>query len=135
MHYVLGNPPFVGAKMLDDEQRADMEQLFDGVKGAGVLDYVAAWYFKAAEYMTAVRPESVEAHASTSSARTDVRPLSSRPTPSPRANRSASCGASCCPAFGIKIHFAHRTFAWSSEARGKAPVHCVIIGFARFRER
>ncbi|MDO8311543.1 MAG: N-6 DNA methylase, partial [Sideroxyarcus sp.] len=54
--YILGNPPFVGKKEQNVSQKIDMEQIFHSVKGAGVLDYVAAWYLKAAQYMTSVRP-------------------------------------------------------------------------------
>ena len=75
--YVLGNPPFIGKQLQNTQQKDDMERIFHSMKGAGVLDYVAAWYVKAARYIDTVRPELVEglraAHASTSSARTEIR--------------------------------------------------------------
>jgi hypothetical protein len=130
LSYLLGNPPFVGSKMLSDEQRREMETIFSGTKGFGVLDYVACWYRKAAEYMAAEN-------------------LLAKVLNNPEDNVSG--GAHICAAFvstnsitqgeqvgilwpdllrrGIKIHFAHRTFQWNSEARGKAAVHCIIIGF------
>ncbi|MDH2918370.1 MAG: DUF559 domain-containing protein [Sideroxydans sp.] len=67
--YLLGNPPFIGSKMLGDAQRKDMESIFHGVKGAGVLDYVAAWYLKAAQYMTETSPHQEITTASTPSPR------------------------------------------------------------------
>ena len=81
--------------------------------GAGVLDYVAAWYRKAADYM-AENPAIEAAFVSTNSI-----------------TQGEQVGILWPDLFrrGVKIHFAHRTFQWSSEARGKAAVHCVIIGF------
>ena len=110
--YVLGNPPFVGAKYQTSEQRADMEAVSEGVKNAGLLDYVTAWYFKAAAYIrsTGVRVAFVSTNSIT---------------------QGEQVGVLWTELFrrGIRIHFAHRTFAWQSEARGKAHVHVVIIGF------
>ncbi len=54
--YVLGNPPFVGAKFMDDAQRGDTRAVFAGIDNAGLLDFVAAWYVKAAQYVRAVEP-------------------------------------------------------------------------------
>ena len=111
--YVLGNPPFVGKQFMSVEQKADMALVCGRVKGSGVLDFVTGWYFKAAEYSagTAVRC----AFVSTNSISQGEQP-----------------GILWGELFGhyrMKIHFAHRTFAWESEARGKAHVHVVIIGF------
>jgi type II restriction/modification system DNA methylase subunit YeeA len=112
----MGNPPFVGSKYQSAEQRADMTRIFDGVHGAGVLDYVAAWYLKAAQYMqgTPIACAFVSTNSITQGEQVSIlwQELFNR-----------------CQ---IKIHFAHRTFAWSSEASGKAAVHCVIVGFAAF---
>ena len=83
-------------------------------KGAGVLDFVAAWYRKAADYM-AENPAIKAAFVSTNSITQGEQVGVLWPDLLKR---------------GVKIHFAHRTFHWSSEARGKAAVHCVIIGFA-----
>ncbi len=114
LNYILGNPPFSGAKYMTDEQRNQITSIFSDVKSSGLLDYVTGWYRKAADYMI-LNPNIKTAFVSTNSISqgeqvgilwTDL--LSS----------------------GVKINFAHRTFEWSSEARGKATVHCVIIGFA-----
>ncbi len=109
--YVLGNPPFVGGKYQTDEQRADMEHVVGGLKNYGLLDYVTAWYFKAAEYLagTAVGVAFVSTNSIT---------------------QGEQVGVLWCELFrrGLIIRFAHRTFPWESEARGKAHVHVVIIG-------
>jgi hypothetical protein len=124
--YILGNPPFVGSKMLGDEQRKEMEQIFHGVKGAGVLDYVAAWYLKAARYMT-TRPEPVEG-----SARTGVRTAFVSTNSISQGEQVGILWGELLNKYHIKLHFAHRTFKWGNDARGKAAVHCVIVGFAPF---
>ncbi len=119
LSYILGNPPFVGSKYQSVEQRAEVEGVFRGVHGAGVLDYVAAWYLKAAQYMQGTR--IVCAFVSTNSIS--------------QGEQVGILWRELFNHYGIKIHFAHRTFAWSSEARGKAAVHCVIVGFAAFDTR
>jgi hypothetical protein len=133
--YVFGNPPFVGAKFMSDVQREEAQQVFADIKNGGLLDFVAAWYVRAARYINAVRPEPVEgqpsAHASTSSARTDVR-CAFVSTNSITQGEQAGVLWGWLLAQGIHIHFAHRTFQWSNEARGMAAVHCVIIGFGAF---
>lgn len=113
LSYLLGNPPFIGSKFLNDEQREEVTAVFPGVKGAGVLDYVACWYRKAADYMTET-PTIRAAFVSTNSI-----------------TQGEQVGALWPDLFrrGVRIHFAHRTFQWNSEARGKAAVHCVIVGF------
>ncbi|MBX9915308.1 MAG: class I SAM-dependent DNA methyltransferase [Pseudomonadaceae bacterium] len=110
---VIGNPPFLGKKEQSAAQKADMTLVMNGVAGAGVLDFVAAWYVKTARYMAA-KPALRCAFVSTNSI-----------------TQGEQVGVlwSWMLAQGIKIHFAHRTFAWSNEARGKAAVHCVIVGF------
>ncbi|MDD3530754.1 DNA methyltransferase [Thauera mechernichensis] len=111
--YLLGNPPFVGAKYMDDAQREDARAVFFGIENAGLLDFVAAWYVKAARYMAA-HPPIRAAFVSTNSI-----------------TQGEQVGAlwGWMLAQGVKIHFAHRTFSWTNEARGKAAVHCVIVGF------
>ncbi|MBK9604914.1 MAG: class I SAM-dependent DNA methyltransferase [Betaproteobacteria bacterium] len=113
--YVLGNPPFVGAKFLNDAQRADVAQVFAGIEGGGLLDLVAAWYVKAARYVpdTNIRCAFVSTNSITQGEQVGVL-------------------WGWLLAQGIHIHFAHRTFRWSNEARGMAAVHCVIIGFGAF---
>jgi hypothetical protein len=112
--YVLGNPPFVGAMLLSPEQRADMVSVAGEMKGIGVLDYVTGWYLKAADYISGTR--IAVAFVSTNSI-----------------TQGEQVGILWGELFGryrLKIHFAHRTFSWTSEARGKAHVHVVVIGFA-----
>ena len=113
--YVLGNPPFVGAKFLGDAQRADVAVVFAGIEGGGLLDFVAAWYVKAAAYIrgTQIRCAFVSTNSISQGEQVGV-----------------LWGSLL--ARGIHIHFAHRTFQWSNEARGTAAVHCVIIGFGAF---
>ena len=114
LSYILGNPPFGGSKFLLESQRSDMQSVFHDISSAGLLDFVSAWYRKAADYM-AENPKIKAAFVSTNSI-TQGEQVSVLWTDLLRR--------------GVKIHFAHRTFQWSSEARGKAAVHCVIIGFA-----
>ena len=143
--YVFGNPPFIGKQLQNAKQKVEMEEVFHGVKGAGVLDYVAAWYVKAARYMTNIpqTPPNL--------------PLSGEEPPSPSLTREGRGGlvsgirtafvstnsitqgeqvgilwGELLNKYHIKIHFAHRTFQWSNEASGMAAVHCVIIGFGAF---
>jgi hypothetical protein len=113
--YVLGNPPFIGAKFLDDAQRDDTRQVFTGIDNAGLLDYVAGWYVLAAHYGKA-NPAMRCAFVSTNSI-----------------CQGEQVGVlwGWLLAQGIRIHFAHRTFSWNNEARNKAAVHCVIVGFGR----
>jgi len=112
--YILGNPPFVGAKFLYDDQRAEVAAVFHDTKSSGLLDYVACWYRKAADFMSKW-PETESAFVSTNSI---------------TQGEQAGVLWPELMRLGVKINFAHRTFQWSSAARGKAAVHCVIIGFA-----
>lgn len=110
--FVLGNPPFVGAKYQSDEQRADMTVVAGDVKNSGLLDYVTAWYLKATDYIVG----------------TDV-PVAFVSTNSISQGEQVGVLWTELLRRGVRIRFAHRTFAWQSEARGKAHVHVVIIGF------
>jgi len=114
LSYILGNPPFVGKHLQSSDQKAELMAVFHGTKSAGVLDYVACWYRKAVNYMSA-NPSIRTAFVSTNSITQGEQPGVLWPEMLRQ---------------GVKIHFAHRTFQWSSEARGKAAVYCVIIGFA-----
>ena len=133
--YILGNPPFVGAKFMDDAQRQDSRIVFNALDNGGLLDFVAAWYVKAARYISnPVRPELVEgqltAHGSTSSPRTELNiKCAFVSTNSITQGEQVGVLWSWMLAQGIKIHFAHSTFSWSNEARSNAAVYCVIIGF------
>ncbi len=135
--YVLGNPPFVGAKFMSDAQRADARAVFTGIDGAGLLDFVAAWYVKAARYLRAadmLLKQELPAQA-TQALEADFVQNPAAPRVAFVSTNSITQGEQVgvlwgwLLAQGVHIHFAHRTFAWSNEARGKAAVHCVIIGF------
>jgi hypothetical protein len=114
--YVLGNPPFVGKHYQNKDQRADMVQVFSNFKNIGDIDYVVSWFYRAAEYIQGTRIQ-VGLVATNSITQGEQVPL---------------VWGLLFDRFKIKIHFAHRTFAWESEARGKAHVHVVIIGFGAF---
>ena len=113
LDYIMGNPPFVGARLMDSAQKEDVNLIFDGWKNAGNLDYVCCWYKKAADMMNGTTIRS--ALVSTNSV-----------------SQGESVANLWKPLFGAGVHidFAHRTFRWDSEAKIKAHVHCVIIGFS-----
>lgn len=108
--YVLGNPPFVAKKRRNTEQVEDMERIFGG---RTVLDYVTAWFVQAAEYVKG-RPTRVAFVATNSIVQGEQVPALW-----PR-----------LLAAGMQIDFAHRSFRWTSEARGRAAVYVVIVGFS-----
>lgn len=111
--HVLGNPPFVGSKFQSPEQRIELTAIARKVKNAGLLDYVTGWYFKAAEY---IQGKAITvAFVSTNSIS--------------QGEQVGVLWQELYERYGISIIFAHRTFAWESEARGKAHVHVVIVGF------
>ncbi|MFZ3217688.1 MAG: DNA methyltransferase [Candidatus Acidiferrales bacterium] len=114
--YVLGNPPFVGKHYRTEEQRQDLLAVHGGVRAAADLDYVTAWYRKAAEYIHGSR--ITVAFVSTNSIT--------------QGEQVPLLWPVLFSQYAIKIHFAHRTFPWESEARGRAHVHVVIIGFGAF---
>ncbi len=116
LDYIMGNPPFVGHHYQSAEQKADQSQVMHKISAHGVLDFVANWHVKAAEYMRNNR-EIETAFVSTNSI---------------TQGEQAGLLWSLLLANGVRINFAHRTFQWNNEARGKAAVHCVIIGFALF---
>ena len=111
--YIMGNPPFIGARLMGKEQKADVNTIFPGWKNAGNLDYVCCWYKKAADIMqgTSVRSALVSTNS---------------------VSQGESVANLWKPLFdaGVHIDFAYRTFRWDSEAKIKAHVHCVIIGFS-----
>lgn len=116
LSYILGNPPFGGARIMSKEQKADLAFAFDNFKGVGDLDFVTGWYIKAASYIqnTGIKVAFVSTNSVTQGEQVGI------------------LWSLLFQEYGIKIHFAHRTFKWSNEARGKAAVFCVIIGFAAF---
>ena len=113
LNYIMGNPPFLGARLMDKEQKSDVNEIFKGWKNVGNLDYVSCWYKKCADFMknTSIRSALVSTN-------------------------SVSQGESVADLWkpllknGVHIDFAYRTFQWDSEATIKAHVHCVIIGFS-----
>jgi type I restriction-modification system DNA methylase subunit len=112
--YILGNPPFVGKQYQTEEQKKDISKIFNGINGAGVLDYVACWYVKAAEYMKK-HPAARTALVSTNSIT--------------QGEQKNILWNALLTNYKIKIQFAHQTFKWHNEAEGVAGVHCVVIGF------
>jgi hypothetical protein len=116
-NYILGNPPFIGKHLQNTEQKKDMENVFVGVNGAGVLDYVTAWYIRAAQYM--------QTSLTTKAAFVSTNSIS-------QGEQVGILWNELFNKYKIKIHFAHRTFSWTNEAKGNAAVHVVIIGFAHF---
>ncbi len=114
LSYILGNPPFVGSKLLNREQRAEMADLFQQVANGKILDYVAAWYLLASKL---IQDSEIKcAFVSTNSII--------------QGEQVGVLWPVLINEFGINIHFAHTTFKWTNEAKGKAAVYCVIIGFA-----
>jgi hypothetical protein len=114
LSYILGNPPFIGSKMMNADQRDDLLAIAGSLKGAGILDFVSAWYLKAAHYVGvhSIRVAFVSTNSITQGEQVGV-----------------LWGEML--RLGTRIFFAHRTFQWSNEARGVAAVHCVIVGFAK----
>lgn len=111
--FIMGNPPFFGYSYQTEEQRADTKLVWAGVKGSGMLDFVANWYLCAARLMAKYGGRT--ALVSTNSITQGEQP-------------SIIWGE--LYKLGMEIDFAHRTFAWSNDAQGQAAVHVVIIGFS-----
>lgn len=131
--YVMGNPPFVGAKFMSDAQRADSAAAFAGIDNAGLLDFVCAWYVSAARYIRQIdNPAAPQIGVRLTAVHNFPIRCAFVSTNSITQGEQVGVLWSWLLAQGIKIQFAHRTFAWSNEARGKAAVHCVIVGFGLF---
>lgn len=113
LNYIMGNPPFVGARLMNSEQKNDVLKIFFDVKNNGNLDYVCCWYRKAAEFVkdTKIRAALVSTNSITQGEQVAIlwKKLFSD---------------------GIHIDYAYRTFRWDNEAYDKAHVHCVIVGFS-----
>lgn len=119
LNYIMGNPPFVGYSLQSPDQKGDILSVFVDKKGkpfktAGKIDYVAGWYYKAAQMIqhTQIRVALVSTNSIT------------------QGEQVAAIWKPLKELFGIHIDFAHRTFRWDSEAALKAHVHCVIVGFS-----
>ena len=114
--YIMGNPPFVGQSYRSDEQKQDMIDMFGKGSRETKQDYVICWYKKSLDYVGDYKNSSVKcAFVSTNSI----------------------CQGECVPTFwkdmidaGVEIEFARRTFIWTNEAKNKAAVHCVIVGYS-----
>lgn len=119
LNYIIGNPPFLGYSLQSPKQKADLLSVYVDETGkpyktAGKIDFVSAWYFKASQIMqnTSIRTALVSTNSIT------------------QGEQVASVWRPLYERFGIQIDFAHQTFKWNSEAKDKAAVHCVIIGFS-----
>ena len=119
LSYILGNPPFLGSRIMNREQKKEVEKIFCGMKNYGDLDYVTCWYKKAALYIQNTNIET--AFVSTNSICQGL--------------QVSILWTELCNKYGIKINFAYQAFKWSNEARGKAAVHCVITGFSQIERR
>lgn len=111
--YIMGNPPFVGARLMDEEQKKDVNDIFGKTKNVGNLDYVSCWYKKASDLLLGTNIKA--ALVSTNTITQGEQPAILWKTLMEN---------------GIKINFAYRTFRWDSESNTKAHVHCVIVGFS-----
>ncbi len=130
--YILGNPPFVGKQHQNDEQKGDMERICGSIPSYGLLDYVAAWYVKAVQYLKGDNLTQDLLSGLGGSVPKDHVRIAFVSTNSITQGEQVGALWSWLLGQGVKIHFAHRTFQWMNEARGMAAVHCVIIGFALF---
>lgn len=113
--HVVGNPPFVGKQYQTAEQKADVARIFQGVKGASALDYVACWFYKTAEYL---HGENVTARAALVSTNSIT-----------QGEQVSILWGPLLYRFGMKLQFAHQTFQWRNEGKRNAAVHCIIVGF------
>jgi hypothetical protein len=116
LSYILGNPPFYGKQYQSKEQKEDLEIVLNKISGGGVLDYVTAWYIKAAQYIqnTKIKVGFVSTNSISQGEQVGI------------------LWNELFNKYKIKIHFAHQTFNWKNEAKSNAAVHVVIIGFATF---
>jgi hypothetical protein len=124
--YIIGNPPFIGSKLMSQEQRNDVSEIFNSIDGSRLLDYVSAWYAKAAKYL-----HDYSCSDSNSSINdTQVAFVSTNSIV--QGEQVGLLWQYIKSRYGIKINFAHTTFRWTNEARGIAAVYCVIIGFSKY---
>ena len=117
LSYIMGNPPFVGARLMSKEQKEDVLSVWGAIKNIGNLDYVSCWYKKTSDAMknTTIKAALVSTNSITQGEQVAImwKPLME---------------------MGVKIDFAYRTFRWDSESNAKAHVHCVIVGFSCHRD-
>lgn len=112
-NYIMGNPPFIGARLMNESQKEDIATIFKGINNAGNVDYVGCWYIKCSEYMlgTIIETALVSTNSICQGEQPEIlwKPLIEK---------------------GIEINFAYRTFKWESDAKKKASVFCIIVGFS-----
>lgn len=116
LSFIIGNPPFIGSNIMKQNQRNQIVNEFNNVAGGGTLDYVTGWYIKAAKYIqnTQIKVAFVSTNSIVQGEQTNL------------------LWGLLQNTYGVKIHFAHRTFKWNNEAKGNAAVYCVIVGFANY---
>ncbi len=116
LSFIIGNPPFIGSNIMKQKQRDQIVKEFENISGGGTLDYVTGWYIKAAKFIvnTKIKVAFVSTNSIVQGEQTNL------------------LWGLLQNKYGIKIHFAHRTFKWNNESKGNAAVFCVIIGFANF---
>jgi len=119
LSYIMGNPPFVGSYMMTAEQKKDAVDIFGKIKLSNSIDYVGAWYHKAALYIqnTNISVAFVSTNSIT------------------QGEQVAPLWGKMFDTYGVSINFARRSFKWNSEATDKAAVHCVIVGFCKTPSR
>jgi type I restriction-modification system DNA methylase subunit len=113
LHYMMGNPPFIGKDYLNPQQKEDVESIFGTQAGSRKLDYVTCWHMKATQYMQG-NPQLKVAFVSTNSI---------------CQGEQVGYLWGTLLNLGVKIHFAHSTFKWQNEAPGQAAVFCIVVGF------
>ncbi len=119
LSYIIGNPPFIGSRMQTKKQKKELKESFDNVRNIGDLDYVCAWYVKAAKYIqnTKIKVAFVSTNSIVQGLQTGI------------------LWNILLNDYNVEIHFAHRTFKWNNEAKANAAVHVVIVGFANFKTK
>ncbi len=116
LSFILGNPPFIGHHLQSVQQKKELTSVLHDIKASGVMDYVSAWFYKAADYIqnTTIKAAFVSTNSIAQGEQVGI------------------LWSVLLEKYKIKIHFAHQTFNWSNEAKSNAAVHVVIIGFANF---
>src|SRR5699024_9109115 len=114
LSYILGNPPFVGSRMMNINQKSDIKNVAAEIKSKGILDFVCGWFIKAADYIrfTNIKTSFVSTNSIV------------------QGEQAITLWKYLIYNKNMVINFAHQTFQWNNEAKGKAKVYCVIIGFS-----
>ena len=119
LNYIIGNPPFLGARLMNEKQTEELKEVFGKLKGVGNLDYVAGWYGKTAQFINQsnIKCAFVSTNSITQGQQVPI------------------LWKYLVEDYKIVINFAYRTFNWNSEAKDKAAVHCVIVGFSQIHNK